>query len=255
SRLGEDAFGRYIFKTLRGEGVTARVTYDPEHATGLYVKEFVPSRGTSVYYYRRDSAASHLAPGHLQLQDCEGARFVFVTGITAALAESCRAAVFELIAWAREHGVAVVFDPNMRYKLWTESVARPILQAIASQADIVLPGIDEARLLTGCADEVQAADALMSKGPSTVVIKLGERGAYFASAGERGYASVPTVPVVDEVGAGDAFAAGVVSGLLDGLTLPAAARRGCEFGAAVVGVPGDYEGLPHRDGRDGAPAR
>lgn len=255
SRLGEDAFGRYIFKTLRGEGVTARVVFDPEHATGLYVKEFIPNRSTNVYYYRRDSAASHLAADQLPLQDCDGVRFAFVTGITAALGETCRAALFKLLAWAQERGVRVVFDPNMRYKLWTEQAARPILQAIARQTDILLPGMDEARLLTGCTDEAAAARALLQQGPSAVVIKLGERGAYFATASEQGYASVPPVTAVDEVGAGDAFTAGVLSGLLDGLTLEGAARRGCEFGARVVSVPGDYEGLPHRDGHSGAPSR
>ncbi|MNN79210.1 2-dehydro-3-deoxygluconokinase [compost metagenome] len=92
------------------------------------------------------------------------------------------------------------------------------------------------------------ADFYHEAGVKTVVVKLGTKGAYTSSGGESFHTdSFKVEKVVDTVGAGDGFAVGVVSGILEGLPLPEAVRRGAAFGALQVMSPGDKEGLPERD--------
>src|SRR5437762_1472176 len=78
---------------------------------------------------------------------------------------------------AHAAGVTVVFDPNVRLKLWTAEDARPILRDLVAHADIVVPGADEAELLTGESDPLRATRALAELGPRLVVTKHGARGA------------------------------------------------------------------------------
>jgi sugar/nucleoside kinase (ribokinase family) len=111
----------------------------------------------------------------------------------------------------------------------------------------VLPGIEEGRILTGETSAEGIAAFYRAQGASLVVVKLGPEGAYYE--GQAGSGHVPGFPVaqvVDTVGAGDGFAAGVISGLLDGLGVPEAVKRGAWIGARAVQVVGDSEGFPTR---------
>jgi 2-dehydro-3-deoxygluconokinase len=124
---------------------------------------------------------------------------------------------------------------------------RDNLNALAAQSDWVLPGLDEGRLLTGCDTPQDIARFYREAGATQVVVKLGPQGAYVD--GPAGCAFVPAFPVaqvVDTVGAGDAFAVGVISALLEGASLEKAASRGAWLGARAVQVRGDCEGLPSR---------
>ena len=122
------------------------------------------------------------------------------------------------------------------------------LNRLSSLSDWVLPGLAEGQLLTGRDSAQGIADFYLERGAKGVVVKLGPEGAYFATAHERGLQpGVPVSRIVDTVGAGDGFAVGVVSGLLEGLTLAAATVRGNAIGARVVQFPGDSDGLPTRD--------
>jgi 2-dehydro-3-deoxygluconokinase len=123
---------------------------------------------------------------------------------------------------------------------------------LAALCDVVLPGLEEGRCLTGLADAEAIADHYIACGASQVVVKLGARGAWCAGRdGTRGFVpGVPVPRVVDTVGAGDGFAVGVISGLLEGLALPEAAMRGNRIGARVVQFPGDSDGLPTRQELD-----
>jgi 2-dehydro-3-deoxygluconokinase len=247
SRLGDDGFGRYIYKTIRGEGVdVSGVRFDSHHPTGLYFKDYLGNGRTHVYYYRRNSAASRLSPEDLALARYADSRYLFVTGITPALSDTCRQTVEQAIQTAKRMGIQVVFDPNIRLKLWSAETARLVLGTIAQQADVVLPGLEEGKLLTGSSDPAEMAERLLTGDTKTVVVKLGPEGAYYRTQDEDGYIPGFTVEQVDDIGAGDAFAAGFLSGMLDGLALPEAVRRGCAMGALAVTGVGDYEFLPYR---------
>lgn len=248
SRLGDDEFGKKILSFIRGEGVdVGEVLYDPSASTGLYFKEMITDDEVQVHYYRGNSAASRMTSSDLNEDYIAKAKYLHLTGITPALSESCYETVMKAIEIAKKHGVTVVFDPNLRRKLWSEDRARQVLLEIATKADIVLPGLEEGQFLFGDNDSQTMARQLYDHGASLVVLKLGPKGAYYYSGEEHGH--VPGFPVnrvVDPVGAGDGFAAGLLSGLLDELSLKRAVERGTAVGALVTMVRGDVEGLPDR---------
>jgi 2-dehydro-3-deoxygluconokinase len=248
SQVGQDEFGESILSFVRGEGIdVSQVKKHPTAPTGLYIKEYLNKKEVRIYYYRHQSAASMMDRRNIDKDYISQAKYLHITGITPALSESCREMIFEAIDVAKEHGVKVVFDPNYRAKLWDTETAKPVLSEIAAKSDIILPGIDEGKLLLGQSNPEEIAHALLNLGAELVVVKLGSEGAYYQSKKEFGYVSGFPVDVVDPVGAGDAFAAGFLSGLLEGLSLKLAVQRGNAAGALAVMVQGDYEGLPQRE--------
>jgi 2-dehydro-3-deoxygluconokinase len=247
SRVGDDGFGRYILKTLRGEGVdVSGVEVDPERPTGIFFKERSPWYGVNVQYYRVHSAASHLTRESVRLDAYGNARFFLVTGITPALSEVNRETTLAALEDARRLGIDIVFDPNIRQKLWPLATALPTLRQMATFARIVVPGVDEGRLLADETEPEKIADWFLAQGAELVVVKLGPQGAYYRTRCEHGYVDGVRVREVDAVGAGDAFTAGLISGLLDELPLRKAVHRACALGALAVTSEGDYEMAPTR---------
>ncbi len=153
---------------------------------------------------------------------------------------------------ARRHGASISFDPNLRPSLWSsQDEMRQTLNAMAAKADWVLPGLAEGQLLTGRVSPQDIAGFYLERGAKAVIIKLGPKGSYYRGVldGHEASFSMPGVEVgevVDTVGAGDGFAVGVVSALLDGRSAREAVRRGNLIGAEAVQVQGDMEGLPSR---------
>lgn len=246
SRLGDDELGRFIVHHVRGEGVdVSRVIVDPEAPTALYVKEISAVGDTTVYYYRRGSAASRLQPDDLDTAYLTGARWLHVTGITPALSESCRATVERAIELGRAAGIEVSFDPNLRLKLWTVERAREVLFPLIRRCTVLLGGMEELSLLLGVTDPNAAADWALGEGLATAVVKLGADGALVATADERRTIPPFKIPrIVDTVGAGDGFDAGFVAGRLLGRDPWQAAELGNVVGAHALMVEGDYEGYP-----------
>ncbi|WP_254543943.1 sugar kinase [Halomarina pelagica] len=249
SRLGDDPHGRYVRDTIRGTGVDTRyVRFDPDAPTGLMFKERRATGEGGVFYYRHDSAASRLEPGDVPDEALAGASYLHLTGITPALSSTCRDLCFDLVERCADLGVRVSFDPNLRFSLWSESEMRETLLPLAAAADVVLPGLDEGEVLLGTDDPREIAREFRERGAEEVVVKLGEDGAFVAAEGvaER----VPAVPVervVDPIGAGDGFAAGYLSGRLDGRSPVEATERANAVGALATQVTGDIEGLPTRE--------
>ena len=251
SRLGADSFGRHLRAFMDAEGIdTHHVAVDTAHPTGFMLKSLVSDGSDpAIEYYRKGSAASHLAPGDYPAATCAAARHVHLTGISPGVSASLRELVFLMARQARAAGRTVSFDPNLRPRLWaSEAEMRDTLNALASESDWVLPGLGEGRLLTGADSAEGIADFYLQRGATVVVVKLGPAGAFYAHRdGRRGtVAGVPVARVVDTVGAGDGFAVGLISGLLEDLPLPEAVARANRIGARVVGFPGDCDGLPTR---------
>ncbi|MFC5531353.1 sugar kinase [Cohnella yongneupensis] len=255
SRLGADPFGDVIQSTLAGEGIdVSQVARDARYPTALYFKEFKGYGDPNVYYYRRGSAMSQVAPEHVADAWFEGAKHLHVTGITPALGEQSADAIRVAMKRARELGLTVSFDPNLRRKLWTEEAARRTLLSLIPLCDIFMPGDEEAEFLAGVMSEEAYGAHFLAMGPKAVVLKLGERGS-MGFAGDQVVQAAPyTVKrVVDTVGAGDAFAAGFLSGVLEfgELTeddnLLRALERANHMGAIATQFKGDWEGLPKRE--------
>jgi 2-dehydro-3-deoxygluconokinase len=250
SRLGDDANGRYLRQAFEHAGIDcSRVaTVLGGHTATMQKGRVDDGSDPPIAYQRTNSAASQLGPEHLDVPWLTSARHLHVTGIFPALSPSTMVATQAAMRHMRAHHKTISFDPNLRPALWPDrAVMRASLNALAAQADWVLPGLDEGRQLTGCDTPQDIARFYRETGATQVVVKLGAQGAYVDGPG--GCAFVPAFPVahvVDTVGAGDAFAVGVISALLEGATLAEAARRGAWLGARVVQVRGDCEGLPTR---------
>ena len=240
-RVGADAFGHVVHRAIRGEGVDTRhVVVDPEGPTGLLIRDAHGGRGVDVLYFRSQSAGSRLAPADVDPDYIASARILHVSGITPLLSDDAREATAHAVDIARQRGVLVSFDPNIRRRLADDDRAREVLQPLAESADIVLAGDDEADLLSGGT----GARWFLDRGADLVVIKQGAAGAW-ATDGETTWRQPPTpVDPVDPVGAGDAFAAGFLSGLIHGEDVPGRLRRAAAYGAFAVTAVGDTEGLP-----------
>ena len=246
SRLGDDEFGAYIRNFLRGEGVdVSQVILDPDHPTGVAFKERRELGARRVIYYRRGSAASYLRPEDLNPDYFAGARFFHTSGINPALSPSAHETVRAAIQLAHQAGATVTFDPNVRLRLWDAATFRKTIREIIPTCDIVLPGQDEAEILTGETDPILAARAILALGTRMVIVKVGAEGSIAVT--EEGIVRTPALRlerIVDPVGAGDGFAAGFLSGQLRGLGLAESLRLGNLVGAAAMTVSGDVEGLP-----------
>ncbi|WCF06640.1 sugar kinase [Paenibacillus thiaminolyticus] len=243
-RLGDDPFGRRIYKTVRGEGVdVTRASFTDEAPTGLMIRENAAGR-SSVYYYRKLSAASKMTPEHLDEEYIAGAKILHITGITPALSPSCAETAAAAMDIAKRHGVKVSFDPNLRLKLWDVKAAQKVLLPLARKADYFLPGLDELKLLyeTESVDEIVAKLGELS---AVSIMKGGEDKTYILENGK--LSAVPYYKVdhaVDTVGAGDGFCAGFLAGLLREYSLEEAVRLGNLIGSQVIQTVGDWEGLP-----------
>lgn len=248
TRLGDDPFGHYIENQLKKNNIgTSMVTYDSVYRTGIQLKNRVTD-GSDPYapYYRKGSAASHISVKEIDALDLTDVELVHVTGIPPALSESAREATFRLMERAKEEGIFLTFDPNLRPALWeNEETMIRVINELAQNTDVVLPGIGECAILAGTEDVEATADFYQNLGAKTVVIKDGSNGAYVRD-GKASY-RVPgykVTNVVDTVGAGDGFAVGVLSGILEGLEMKESVLRGNAIGAIQVMNISDNEGLP-----------
>lgn len=234
--VGADPWGRKLRAVLVGEGVdVSALAAHPSLPTGIYVKDVRDGRSV-MHYYRHGSAASTLE--HLPPDAFEAVDHVHLTGITPALSASCRRVVDEAMAPGRPY--AVSFDVNFRPALWPPVEASPVLRRLAGLADIVFVGLDEARALWGCRDAAAVRD-LLEEVPELVVKDGPDAAVSFTTEGAAA-ARPGRPPVVDAVGAGDAFAAGYLVARWQGESTTTALVAGHEQAAAVLGSYGDHGG-------------
>ena len=251
SRLGADSMARYLLDSMRGEGIDCtHVVCDATQSTGFQFKARVTDGSDPlVESHRKGSAASRMTPADIDEPWLRSARHLHATGVFPAISATTLPTAIRTMDIAREAGRTVSFDTNLRPGLWgSTDTMRSTINALAARADWVLPGIEEGLILTGETAPEAVARFYRAQGAKLVVVKLGAEGAYYDSDTE-GTGRVPGFPVekvIDTVGAGDGFAAGVISALREGKSVPEAVRRGSWIGARAVQVLGDTEGLPTR---------
>jgi 2-dehydro-3-deoxygluconokinase len=249
TKVGNDPFGRKVVHTLEENGIdTSLVCTSEERPTGFMLKQKVLKGDPGIFYFRKNSAASTLSCEDIDHIDFSQYCGVHMTGIFPALSAETRRAAVYLMQKAKKAGLFVSFDPNLRPQLWnSREEMKAVINQLAVMADLFLPGYKEGEILMGSREPKQIAEYYLSKGVKTIVIKTGSKGAYGATVKEA--LSCPTyqeTAVVDTVGAGDGFAAGVLSALAEELPLKEMMLRGNAIGTLQIENAGDNEGLPTR---------
>jgi 2-dehydro-3-deoxygluconokinase len=248
--VGDDELGALVVRTLRAEGVrTAHIRTDPDAPTGLIFFEPRLDGLTRVTYRRAGSAGASLSPADVDAAFASPPDLVHVTGVTPALSPTCQAAVSHAVSCAADAGSRVCLDVNYRRALWSPADAAAVLAPLAAQAQVVVASEDELELVTPevpDGTEAAAARALLDTGVAEVVVTRGAGGATAYTADGRMDRPAVAVTSVDPVGAGDAFAAGYLSALLDDLDVAGRLDRAVRTAAFAVGSAGDWEGLPTR---------
>ena len=241
SRLGDDPLGMRLCSELERRGVQLWVERDANAPTGVMFKD--PGvESSAVYYYRRGSAASRMAPGFLSPPALEGVRIVHTTGITPALSDTCLSMVDQLFEDAHSAGATVSFDVNDRRPLWSREHAAATLARLADAADITFVGRDEAERIWGTAtpDEIRR---FLPRCP-LLVVKDGDVGATAYLAGDAPvFVPAPRVEVVEPVGAGDAFASGFLAATLEDRPLDERLVAGHAAAARVLMIAADLPPL------------
>jgi 2-dehydro-3-deoxygluconokinase len=250
SRVGRDEFGQLLLELWRKENVdVSGVRVDASAPTGVY---FVThgEDGHRFSYLRRASAASLITPDDLDRERLANARFLHVSAISQAISASACDTAFAAMETVRSAGGRVSYDPNLRLQLWPLARARATIRASAALADVLLPSVDDARLLTGLEEPDAIVDWCLAAGARMVALKQGQAGVLLATQKER--RSIPGYRVrhVDATGAGDCFAGCFLARLVAGDEPTQAARYAnvaaalstCDFGA-VAPIPRPAEVL------------
>lgn len=246
--VGPDQIGELVVRTLRAEGVDVSCVRRSAEPTGILVFEDRLAGLMRVDYHRRHSAGSTVCADDVTAAlDDDPPRIVHLTGLTMALSRSAAGAVHAAAELGRRRGALVSLDVNHRSRLWPEDEARSALAAVIGLVDLVIASDDELALVASGRDTAERAQRLLGGGARAVVVKHGAAGATSYTA--EGVVDSPAhrVRAVDTIGAGDAFAAGYLSSVLDGLSEPDRLLRANAVGAFAVASRGDWEGLPTRD--------
>jgi len=267
TRLPQNALGEAAIRALRAEGVRTDAIARGGSRVGVYFTEAGASqRASTVLYDRAQSAISEIEPGAVDwpvvMRD---AAWLHVTGITPALGSRAAAATLAAIASARAAGARVSVDLNFRKKLWSEQQAQTVMRPLVTGADVVIANEEDLQSTLGIAvpdtdvttgalavDNYRAAARELSEtlGVGTVAITLRES----LSASDNGWSAALynhsdgsfitgqryDVRLVDRIGGGDAFAAGLIFGLVTARPPAAALRFAIAAGALKQTIPGDF---------------
>lgn len=221
--LGQDEFGDSLLRLWGENGVdSSQVIRSAEAHTGVYFVHH-GENGHSFSYLRAGSAASRVGPAEVPHDYIRKARILHASGISLAISASACDAVFEAMSSAKEAGVLVSFDTNLRLRLWPLARARAMIGAAMAMTDIALPGLEDAEQLLGLSDPDIIADHYLTLGAKVVALTLGSKGCLVATADERRRVAGIPVQAVDATGAGDTF---------DGNFLAEYLRVGDPFAAA-----------------------
>jgi 2-dehydro-3-deoxygluconokinase len=240
----EHAWGDRILREMAGHGVDcAGVLRSPGTRVGVYFLEYgVAPRPIRVLYDRRDSAFSRLTPAALDWSIVRRARLLHLSGITPALGESLRAVIRRALQEASAADVPVSFDVNYRSRLWSPADAREFLAEVLPVVRYLFIGAEDARTVFELQGTTEAMlDGLKQLAPRAMVaLTLGQAGSAVLADGavwrpSRRY----TVSVVDQVGAGDAYAAGFLSSLLRGRKVQEAVDAATGLAALKCTIWGD----------------
>ncbi|AAY79645.1 bifunctional 2-dehydro-3-deoxygluconokinase/2-dehydro-3-deoxygalactonokinase [Sulfolobus acidocaldarius] len=244
ARVGDDEFGYNIIEWLRGQGVdVSGIKVDPESFTGIYFVQRshpVPNR-SSMLYFRKGSAGSRLSPEDVSENYIKSADIVHSSGITLAISDTARDAVFRAFSLAKIRS----FDTNIRLRLWSAEKAKSEIMRLLNEfkPDFLITDPDDSKIIIGESDPEKALK-ILSNYSRIVVMKLGARGAMVYSDGSIYFSPGYQVQVEDVIGAGDALGGTFLSLYLKGFNVKKALDYSIVASTLNVMIRGDQENLP-----------
>lgn len=250
SRVGEDPFGEFVKKTIAEHRVgTDYVSYDPDYWTGHQIKQRVTTGDPQTFNYRKNSAACHLTKEIINDVDLADVKLAHMSGIFLSISDTAEETFRTLFKRLNENNILTTFDPNLRDTWKSHEYMVKTENELAGYADIVMPGVAEGKILMGSDDPEEIADFyLQGERTKTVIVKVGSKGAFVKTSDGDKYLvkgfHVDAQDIVDTVGAGDGFALGVITALLEGKKMKAAVMRGNAVGALQIQTPSDNDGYP-----------
>lgn len=227
--------GRFIANALRVTGVDLSLVHwtDAGRQASFYVELEPPPAPVRVTYDRADSVASKMSLDQVDWSRLLDTRLLHLTGITPALSAGCLAITQQAVRRAKEQGVPVSFDVNYRRKLWRPADARDAILPLIQEIELLFVGQSDAAEVFGITGtpEEQLNDLANLTHAKKIVLTIGEEGTISYDAGTiRRQPAQPTA-ILDRLGAGDALAAGVIHGWLEGDF-----ARGLKAGAALAAL-------------------
>ncbi len=218
TKVGDDFFGRYLIKTLKDEEVDiSQIKITREYKTALAFVGLDEEKNPRFSFYRSPCADIMLNEQEIEENYIKSAKLL-MCGTVSLADEPARSAIFKAIFFAKKNGLQVVCDPNLRDELWHFKDPREHIFKVLKETDIFLPSISEVEFITGEKGE-KAFESILDLGPSIIAITQGAEGSTLITKDEKFFAPSYKVDVVDTTGAGDAYAAGLVTGLLTNLPL------------------------------------
>ncbi len=213
TKVGDDFFGRFLLEALEKEGVdVSQIIITNEYKTALAFVGLDESKKPSFSFYRSPCADIMLKESEINTEYIKSSK-VLMYGTVSMADEPARSAIKKTIHIAKQNNVLVACDPNLRDDLWHHLDPREHLLEVLEKTDIFIPSLSEAEFITGKKGE-KALEAIFEIGPDMIGLTSGEQGSRIITKEESFFAPSFKVPVVDTTGAGDAFAAGMITGLL-----------------------------------------
>jgi sugar/nucleoside kinase (ribokinase family) len=243
--VGPDDFGRCLLERFERDGVDrSQVAILPDQTTGVAFVAYFTGGARKFVYHWRHAAAGHLGPEHVHPEYIQSARWLHLTGCNLAASASAKEACYKAMD-ALPPGARLSFDANIRPELLTIEQIRGLVAPAVARADVILPSLAEAAMLTGLETDEQGCRLWASQG-KTVVLKMGPKGCRIYSGDH--VIDVPGLAVqeIDPTGAGDSFCAGFTVALLENMPLEEAGRFANAVGALAVTKLGPMEGAPNR---------
>jgi len=223
-KIGKDSLSQLVFNIIKEQGVdVSRVIISDEGQIGLAFIEYTEF-GRNYQFYRNDSVGSKLSPEELDVEYISHAFAIHYSGMLLELPPQMQASCIRAVEIARENGVLVSFDPNIRKEMIKTSSALDRLRNSVSTADIISPTLEEAEFITGETDIKKILSALHHMGPVVVALTRDKRGAILSCNGEVICEDGIDIKATDPTGAGDAFSAALISGIQQGLPLDKLAK-------------------------------
>lgn len=248
-RIGDDEIGQFILKMIRSEGVsTDFVTVDPLRKTPIMITQNISDYDSdeSVFYYRETSAANYYSHSDINESAIKKAKILHITGITPILSSGNRETVYHAIYIALKNNVKVSFDPNIRLKLWNYDYTG-LMKELCKFSDITLLTLDEAEQIYETRNIEKLQEIILRDDDKKIAaVKNGREGAWIIDSDEILKIKPYPCSYIDHLGAGDAFNAGFLCGILEERTLDTCGKMGAICGAAATQISGAYEGCLNR---------